>query len=82
MSRLILCGGCKEGTQKNAEGFGEHFVFQTGETKRPMNCDQCGTDLEEGDVAHACCLLNSSDHFNAESQHPSRWAGHYLEIEK
>jgi hypothetical protein len=82
MAKLILCGGCKEGTQKNAEGFGEYFISLTGDAKKPMNCDQCGMDIEEGDVVHACCLLNSSTHFNADAHNPKRWAGHYIEINK
>lgn len=82
MARLILCDECKGRTEKNAEGFGEHFVYMTGEAKKEMNCDQCGEDVKEGDRAHDCCLLSSADHFNAEAHDPKRWAGHYLTITK
>lgn len=79
MARLILCGECKKESATKASEFKEYFVTQCGEAKKDMNCDQCGTDIKEGEQAHACCLLNTSDHFNAQIQHPDRWAGHYIE---
>lgn len=80
MARLILCRECKEKTEKSSLEFKEHFVCAGGISKKDLECDHCGDELEEGAIANACCLLPSGDDYNADSQHPSRWAGHYIEV--
>jgi len=80
MARLILCTKCKDETATKAAEFKEYFVFVSGAAKKEMMCDTCGTDINEGNLSHACCLLNSSDHFNSSAQNPKRWAGHYIDV--